>query len=426
MPRHDARYMKSTPSAIGALLLAALSLPGTGRAEFTVHEWGTFTILHDSTGTALKWYLSSYDQHALPGFVHQAGAGGSARFMKATTPEGFATARMETPVVYFYPDDEMNISVSASLPAGRLTEWFPDALRAGNPLLPGNTLQWIGRLLPPSSPLAADIPRTKDSAGLHYDAARAVPDAWIYRSSLPNPEPRLDPKDPTKTLPRVPELDRVLFYRGAADFGAPLIVSTADDRVFALSNVCGNPISAAFAVQATAQGIAWARVDGIQPVQWVDGKQLNVKNFTFPDARPREESIAALRKAVTETLVTEGLTPAEAAAMVETWKDLWFAETGTRILSVLPEEWVAGTVPLSINPVPAKMDRVYVLRSEILTKAREEGLADLLAGSGDPATDTARFKALELGRFMHGALPRAKSILSSRQDARFYTWLNGK
>ena len=426
MPRHDARYMKSTPSAIGALLLAALSLPGTGRAEFTVHEWGTFTILHDSTGTALKWYLSSYDQHALPGFVHQAGAGGSARFMKATTPEGFATARMETPVVYFYPDDEMNISVSASLPAGRLTEWFPDALRAGNPLLPGNTLQWIGRLLPPSSPLAADIPRTKDSAGLHYDAARAVPDAWIYRSSLPNPEPRLDPKDPTKTLPRVPELDRVLFYRGAADFGAPLIVSTADDRVFALSNVCGNPISAAFAVQATAQGIAWARVDGIQPVQWVDGKQLNVKNFTFPDARPREESIAALRKAVTETLVTEGLTPAEAAAMVETWKDLWFAEAGTRILSVLPEEWVAGTVPLSINPVPAKMDRVYVLRSEILTKAREEGLADLLAGSGDPATDTARFKALELGRFMHGALPRAKSILSSRQDARFYTWLNGK
>lgn len=418
--------MKTTSSAIGALLLAALTLPGTGRAEFTVHEWGTFTVLHDSTGAALKWYQSSKDQHALPAFVHQAKWSGNSPFMKATTPEGFATARMETPVVYFYPDEEMNISVTASLPAGRLTEWFPDALRPGNFQVPGNTLQWIGRLLPPSSPLATDIPRTQDAAGRHYDAARAVPAAWLFHSNLPKPAPRLDPGDPAKTLPPVPEIDRVLFYRGAADFGVPLTVSTADDRVFSLTNVIAQPIAAAFAVQATAQGIAWSRMDGIQPVQWVEGKQLNVKNFTFPDAKPRAESIAALRKAMTETLVTEGLTPAEAAAMVETWQDLWFAETGTRVLSVLPEEWVGGTVPLSINPAPAKMDRVYVLRSEILTKARETALADLLAGTGEPAADTARFKALELGRFMHGALPRAKSILAARQDVRFYTWLNAK
>ncbi len=83
-------------------------------------------------------------------------------------------------------------------------------------------------------------------------------------------------------------------------------------------------------------------------------------------------------------------------------------------------------MPLAIDPAPSARDRVYVLRSEILTKAREESLADLLAGAGDPAAEIARFRALELGRFTHGALPRAQQLLSVRQSGRFHTWLNAK
>ena len=178
-------------------------------------------------------------------------------------------------------------------------------------------------------------------------------------------------------------------------------------------------MAAAFALQSSPKGIAWVRMDGIQPLQWVDGKPVNLKPFTFPEAKDRTEGIAALGRAVTEALVTEGLTPAEAAAMVATWQDLWFAETGTRVLSILPEPWVEQAVPLSINPVPDKLERVYVLRTEILTKFREESLADLLAGSGDPAVGRPKMAELELGRFTFGALPRAKQILNARQDARF-------
>ena len=416
--------MKTPSPTRRALLLAALSIPGITRAEFTVHEWGTFTVLQDSQGTPQKWYEPSRDQYELPAFVHRPVINFG---FKATTADGTALARMETPVLYFYPDAEVDISVTASVNAGKLTEWFPDALRPGQGISPSPpVLQWIGHLFPPSTPLASEIPHSKDAPGRHYDAARNVPDAWIFRSSLPKPEPALDPQDPRKTLPLVPEVDRMIFYRGAADFQAPVQISTADDRTFSVRNLSGQPIPAAFALQASPQGIAWIRVDGIQPVEWLDGKMLNIKDFTLPEPKAREESIAALRKAVTETLVTEGLTPSEAAAMVATWQDLWFAETGTRVLSVMPEEWVDQTVPLTINPAPQKRDRVYVLRSEILTKARETALADLLAGTGDPAADLAAFKALELGRFTHGAVPRAKQILATRQDARFSAWLNAK
>ena len=418
--------MKPSSSTQRALLLAALSLPVSLHAQFTVHEWGTFTVLQGSDGQAIHWYQAAHDQHALPQFVHPdplmfAG-------FKATTPLGLAIARMETPVLYFYPKEEVDISVTASLTGGRLTEWFPNALHTGmtsSGSRPGS-LQWIGHLSPPDSPLAAQIPHTKDNAGKHYDAARAVPEAWIFRSSLPKPAPRLNPADYKTMLPPVPEVDNLIFYRGAADLAVPVQVRTGDDRVFSISNVTDQPIAAAFALQTTAGGISWTRMDGIQPVQWVEGKPLNVRDFTFPDAKPCAESIAELRKAVTETLVTEGLTPAEAAAMVETWQDLWFSEAGTRVLSVLPVEWSDKTVPLAIDPAPSARDRVYVLRSEILTKAREEGLADLLAGTGDPAADLARFRALELGRFTHGALPRAQQILSVRQASRFQTWLNAK
>lgn len=412
--------MKTSLLFSGALLCAALSLPATLQAALTVHEWGTFTILQGSDGQALRWYQPHSDYHKLPAFVRRPQMNGFA--FKATAPDGAALARMETPVLYFYPDAELDISVTASMSSGRITEWFPHGLNPG--VAAGQSpraLQWIGRLLAPDSPLASSIPRSTDDAGKHYDFARNVPDAWLFRSSLPKPAPQLDPADPRKELPAVPQLDRMIFYRGAADPAVPLLISTADDTTFSIHNASGQPVAAAFAVQAGPQGIAWTRLDGLQPTAWVDGAWQHIRSFTFPPAAPREEAAAALRKAVTETLVTEGLTPAEAAAMVATWQDLWFMETGTRVLSILPDDWVASTVPLSIEPQPDKLERVYVLRTELLTKARENTLAQLLAAPGDPAAGRPAFAALELGRFAQGALLRAKTLLGQQHDQRFTT-----
>ena len=120
-----------------------------------------------------------------------------------------------------------------------------------------------------------------------------------------------------------------------------------------------------------------------------------------------------------ETLTQEGLSPEEAAAMVATWHDLWFGETGTRVLAILPEAWIAQTVPLSIEPTPARLKRVYVARLEILTKARENGLLELLTDNSSPKLAAPRLQALALGRFTEGAIERAQQVQADNNRIRF-------
>jgi hypothetical protein len=408
--------MKTPPLvAAAAALLTALALPATSRGELTVHEWGTFTVLHGSDGRPIRWYFPWQDQHQLPPFVHRP----PVFFGKAAAgADGRALARMETPVIYFYPDEEMDVSVRASLPSGTLSEWFPNALMmersaSGMPA----ALHWVGRLMPPGSGVAALIPQGTGDAGRHYDAARAVPEAWVFQSHLPPPAVQAAPPD--EPAPPVPQIDHLIFYRGGADTGLPATVAMMDDGSFELTGHGEFEVPALFAVQATPEHIAWTQITGLQPAAWEDGRNVNAKHFTFPEPVARETAIPALRQAVTETLVTEGLTPAEAAAMVETWRDLWFGETGTRVLAVLPEPWVNQTVPLTIEPAPDYTDRVYVARLEILTKSREDSLLAILNDNSTPEDAAPRLRALELGRFAQGALDRAKELQAWHLDARF-------
>src|SRR5439155_31129 len=70
-------------------------------------------------------------------------------------------------------------------------------------------------------------------------------------------------------------------------------------------------------------------------------------------------------------LVSHGLYPREARAMVETWRDSWFEE-GTRLLYLVHPKAIAAVVPLEISPVPAHIERVFVGRMEIVTPATKE------------------------------------------------------
>ena len=178
--------MKIIPtSCLKAILVLSILVPLPSRAGLSVHEWGTFTVLQGSDGSPLRWYLPWEDQHALPDFVHHPIIRGK------MLADGMALARMETPVLYFYPDREMNVRVITSLPSGGLSEWFPNALDISNMTQHSRTgqnptsLLWVGQLSPPNSPLASRIPTTADEAGRHYNAARAVPEAWLFQERVP-------------------------------------------------------------------------------------------------------------------------------------------------------------------------------------------------------------------------------------------------
>src|SRR5687768_9025823 len=103
---------------LGALAVSAGALHAEN-PKLEVHEWGTFTVLSGSDGAALQWYQPAEDLDLLPEFV----GGGFSPFSKAANITSMV--RMETPVLYFYPEKEMSVRVEVAFNNGRITDWFP-------------------------------------------------------------------------------------------------------------------------------------------------------------------------------------------------------------------------------------------------------------------------------------------------------------
>lgn len=77
-------------------------------------------------------------------------------------------------------------------------------------------------------------------------------------------------------------------------------------------------------------------------------------------------------------LVDHGLYRKEARAMVETWRDSWFEE-GTRLFYIFSKQSVDSVLPLTIQPAPADITRVFVGRMEIITPEIENDVRQALA-----------------------------------------------
>jgi hypothetical protein len=76
-------------------------------------------------------------------------------------------------------------------------------------------------------------------------------------------------------------------------------------------------------------------------------------------------------------LVTHGLYPKEAEAMVRTWEDSWFEE-GFRVFYLLPRQQTDAVLPLEITPKPTELVRVLVGRMEIMTPEAGQEIFQLL------------------------------------------------
>ena len=111
-------------------------------------------------------------------------------------------------------------------------------------------------------------------------------------------------------------------------------------------------------------------------------------------------SVDALCVDLEGILVDQGLYPDEAHAMVETWRDSWFEE-GSRLIYIVPHGFVDTILPLTINPTPAQIIRVFVGRLEIVTPATAKAIQTALA-SGDDVTLN------KYGRFLEPILQTVK------------------
>ena len=106
-----------------------LQLVWFGAAEaatnYTVHEWGTFTSVQGGNGQLLLWLPLKTAE--LPGFVYDwNNAGLNRRKLVASKTSVMTLQRMETPVMYFYADQSMNVNVNVALETGDITQTVTD------------------------------------------------------------------------------------------------------------------------------------------------------------------------------------------------------------------------------------------------------------------------------------------------------------
>jgi hypothetical protein len=246
-----------------------------------------------------------------------------------------------------------------------------------------------------------------------YGAAREVPDAWIFESDVKQIPERKEPLT-------VPETEKFIFYRGAGDAYLPISASIRGSDV-AISNNSPGPMEFATVLRVRGGKAAWVALPRVS-TYLVDGKPANntaLVSLPTPD-RSLDEVESELAAAWKSALAEDGLTTAEASAMVETWRKTWFREEGDRVLTLVPRATIDQLLTLKITPTPAKTERVFVARIEIVAPEKELALVRLLNSGGNPdSKDLAELDDLGFGRFVDGAVEIATQIQTSNMRRKY-------
>ncbi len=366
------------------LLFAGGSRPETEKGV-RAHEWGTFTTLHASNGSGLAWYQHAGGRvSALPGFVR------GNIFAKMST----TTARMETPVIYFYTDERKTVDVKVDYKGGTVTEWFPGFGKKRNHW---NQLE----LIPPTEAggLSKAIPVDPAKPDNHYYEARAVPEAaFVRRAEAPE------------------EVEKFIFYRGAGSYSSGLTpYLNRNGKLIVKHYNVDHGVKHVWALQSSPEAIIWKKLPGFAPRDRDADPVAEEFQFNQHEARAsREASIEELKHSMASALIDAGLTSAEAKAMIATWDEQWYEEPGQRVFSIAPQGLIDEILPLEISPKPTELTRVFVHRAEILSPETMHNLEMAMAPETDGKDASETIAKEQLGRFVRGAIDKVASDVGFR------------
>ncbi|MGA2343975.1 MAG: hypothetical protein ABSG29_12355, partial [Steroidobacteraceae bacterium] len=311
-----------------AAVLIAANIHSVEPSGLTVHEWGTFTSVAGEDGSAVEWDALGCKSD-LPKFVNDYGYRGFKWTLQGTV-------RMETPVMYFYSAHELGADVKVAFPQGIVTEWYPQAHYKDNQgnwkrALPpnmhgvvtslGGAIEWKNVKVQPGTAPALPV----ESGPNRYYAARQTDSAPLEVGG---------------------EHEKFLFYRGVGRFPIPLSARVASDGKIVVENRGGEPVPSVILFENRGGRMGYRMAGAI-------GNSLALD-------RPELEggSLAQLRQELEAALIAQGLFPAEAHAMVETWRDSWFEE-GSRLIYIVPTSAVDAILPLQVEPAPLQTARVF-------------------------------------------------------------------
>lgn len=353
--------MNSVPVRYGVFVccLVCLALSGpivSGRSgqqssandDLIAHEWGTFTSIAGRDGHPVEW--SPLDgPEDLPRFVEH--------LRTADFKGGLrGTVRMETPVLYFYSPNETTVSVKVSFAQGLITEWYPHAshiepnakeVLSPTALLDGErngSIAWNSVAVSPG--LSVNLPQ--DDSQNHYYAARETGAAPVL----------------VRTKKGVQQ-EKFLFYRGVSVFSVPVAAQPVADGKVTVRNLGIEEIPDVILFERRGDKLGYRLGGALQGEMELDPPELT-------------SSVESMCPDLEDVLIARGLYPDEARAMIETWKKSWF-EQGSRLLYIVPPSFVNAVLPLSINPSPGGINRVFVGRLELITPATEHEVETAIA-----------------------------------------------
>lgn len=321
--------------------------PATASADYTIHEWGTFTTVSDDEGQPMPWrpLLSRSD---LPPFVYE--------IQEQSKSRTVGLVRMETPVIYFYADRPLTVSVSVAFPQGQFTEWYPNAeVNVWGP----HVLSWKDVQVGASgSPPVSEVKS-------HYLPAREVDSALLGVGT---------------------ERERFLFYRGVASFEPARSFRLDGERV--VSDSPGTYL--VFRNEGGRTGFTLVRGQSSVTLPTTDGGDV--------------------REALYELLTGAGLYADEARAMIASWEGDWF-EPGLRVFWLYDGAETDEVLPLTLSPAPRERTRVLVGRTELIPPAfRQQALA-----MARQQTDRESLRQALEARFGRFAQPVARLAAESGQ-----------
>jgi hypothetical protein len=403
MNRQFARCLLSLPGAaaaprlrracifFAAIFLSAFLSMNAQKANsdpgVIAHEWGTFTSVAGESGQAVEW-LPLNGPSDLPGFVeHFRGTGFKIGLG--------GTIRMETPVLYFYSTHDTTVDVSVSFFHGLITEWYPHATliepssSLNNVVLfqqqSSGSISWKSVSVQPS----ANFAFPQESQSSHYYAARNT-----NSSSL-----RISTRDGGE------ETEKFLFYRGVSVAPAPLSAIVLPGGQIEVMNQTDAEIPKLIFFERRGEKMGFREITALREAAILDPPVLGVS---------QNSSLDSLLPDLEASLISSGLYPEEAHAMLESWKDSWFEE-GSRLIYIVPRLFVDKILPLSIEPQPATVHRVFVGRMELLTPATKNAI-ETAAVTQDKTT------LAKYGRFL---APMIEEMLCKNPDSGYKDDLSG-
>jgi hypothetical protein len=341
--------------------------------RLVVHEWGTFTSIAGKDGVSLEWRPLN-GASDLPKFVHSMKEGQG--FRHGPKADLRTQVRMETPVIYFYANREMDISTKVDFPKGKITEWYPQARAVDN------GVNWGKLKVQPGA--AFNLPA--DYSDNHYYAARETDAAPVQICG---------------TNGQVTEQEKFLFYRGVGNFDLPLAVTLENKRV-TVRNTGKDPI---------AQLIVFENRDGKVGFQTID----NLSGSTTIDRPALDKTTDGVIPGLRRALIAAGLFDKEADAMIKTWRNSWF-EAGMRVFYILPRSTTDAVLPITIDPQPDELVRVLVGRTEVITPELEKSVKEQVSNLNAPSPAARAEAAAAIKKYGRFSEPILKRILADESD----------